>query len=186
MSVWSLGARAKQMADTVMPGVAVTESPAEANTDVIALRAAFPDLPIRAVSMYGQDWAIITAEAIVDVCRFLRDNETLRFDALADITASDLLPRSPRWEVVYQLTSMVRNIRFRLKVEIENVAEPEVPSVTSIYRVADWYEREIFDLMGIRFGGHPNLRRIVLPADWQGFPLRYDHPIGGEEVGFTS
>jgi len=174
------------MADTVMPSAAVTESPAEANTAVIALRAAFPDLPIRAASMYGQDWAIVPGEAIVHVCRLLRDDENLRFDALVDITASDLLPRTPRWEMVYQFTSMARNVRFRVKVEIDNVPEPEVPSVTPVYRVADWYEREVFDLMGIRFGGHPNLRRIVLPDDWQGFPLRYDHPIGGEEVGFTS
>jgi NADH-quinone oxidoreductase subunit C len=172
------------MAD--MNATALTESPAEANSAVIALRAAFPDVPIRAVSMYGQDWAIVPAEAIVAVARFLRDDESLRFDSLVDITASDLLPVAPRWEIVYQLTSMARNVRFRLKVEVEDGPDPEVPSLTPVYLVANWFEREMFDLMGIRFSGHPNLRRILLPDDWQGFPLRYDHPIGGEEVGFTS
>jgi NADH-quinone oxidoreductase subunit C len=105
---------------------------------------------------------------------------------MVDVTAVDLLPVSPRWEVVYQLTSLSRNVRFRLKVEIEDGPDPEVPSITSVYQSANWFEREIFDLMGIRFPGHPALRRILLPDDWQGFPLRYDHPIGGEEVGFTS
>jgi len=173
------------MAEPTAPA-ALTESPAEANLAVVRLRAAFPDVPIRAVSMFGQDWAIVPAEAIVDVCRFLREDDQTKFDALVDVTAVDLLPRSPRWEVVYQLTSLSRNVRFRLKVEVEDTAAPEVPSVTSVYRVADWYEREVWDLFGIRFGGHPNMRRILLPDDWEGFPLRYDHPIGGEEVGFTS
>jgi NADH-quinone oxidoreductase subunit C len=173
------------MAESTAPA-ALTESPAEANLAVVRLRAAFPDVPIRAVSMFGQDWAIVPAEAIVDVCRFLREDDQTKFDALVDVTAVDLLPRSPRWEVVYQLTSLSRNVRFRLKVEVADTAEPEVPSVTSVYRVADWYEREVWDLFGIRFAGHPNMRRILLPDDWEGFPLRYDHPIGGEEVGFTS
>lgn len=165
---------------------AVIESPGEANVAIICLREAFPDVPIRAGSMYGQDWAIVPAEAIVQICRFLRDDDQTRFDALTDITAVDLLPRTPRWEVVYQLTSYPRNVRFRLKVEVPDGPEPEVPSVTAAYQTANWYEREVFDLMGIRFTDHPNLRRIVLPEDWQGHPLRYDHPIGGEAVGFTS
>lgn len=173
------------MADSTA-AAALTESPAEANVAVVRLRAAFPDVPIRAVSMFGQDWAIVPAEAIVDVCRFLREDDQTKFEALVDVTAVDLLPRSPRWEVVYQLTSLSRNVRFRLKVEVADTAEPEVPSVTSVYRAADWYEREVWDLFGIRFAGHPNMRRILLPDDWEGFPLRYDHPIGGEEVGFTS
>jgi NADH-quinone oxidoreductase subunit C len=174
------------MAELTTPNAVLTESPAEANIAVIRLRAAMPDTPIRAVSMFGQDWAIVPADAIIDACRLLRDDEATRFDSLIDVTAVDLLPVTPRWEVVYQLLSMSRNVRFRLKVEVEDGPDPEVPSVTSAFQTANWYEREIFDLMGIRFPGHPALRRILLPDDWQGFPLRYDHPIGGEEVGFTS
>jgi len=174
------------MAETSAPAAALTESPAETNIAVVRLREAFPDLPIRAVSMFGQDWAIVPAEAVIDACRLLRDDNQTQFDMMVDVTAVDLLPVSPRWEVVYQLTSLSRNARFRLKVEVEDGPDPEVPSITSVYQSANWYEREIFDLMGIRFAGHPDLRRIVLPDDWQGFPLRYDHPIGGEEVGFTS
>ncbi len=174
------------MAESSAPTAALTESPAEANIAVVRLREAFPDLPIRAVSMFGQDWAIVPADAVVDACRLLRDDDRTKFDSLIDVTAVDLLPVSPRWEVVYQFMSLSRNVRFRLKVEVEDGPDPEVPSVTSVYQTANWYEREIFDLMGIRFPGHPALRRILMPDDWQGHPLRYDHPIGGEEVGFTS
>jgi NADH-quinone oxidoreductase subunit C len=123
---------------------------------------------------------------IVDACRVLRDDPTTGFKALLDVTAVDLLPRAPRWEVVYSLLAPARVARFRLKVEVEDVPNPEVPSVTSIHPGANWFEREVFDLFGIRFSEHPNLRRLLMPEDWQGYPLRFDHPLGGEEVGFTS
>jgi NADH-quinone oxidoreductase subunit C len=165
---------------------AVSVSEAEQNVAVLALRAAFPDASVRAVSGFGADWAIVPAGLIVDACRILRDDPAARFDVLLDVTAVDLLPRAPRWEVVYNLLSTSREARFRLKIELEDVPNPEVPSVTAIHAGANWFEREVFDLLGIRFSDHPNLRRLLLPEDWQGYPLRYDHPIGGEEVGFTS
>jgi NADH-quinone oxidoreductase subunit C len=161
-------------------------SPAEENIAVQRIRAVFPDSPVRAVSMFSTDWAIVEADVIADVCTLLRDDPETRFKMLVDITAVDLLPRTPRWEVVYSLLSLSRNTRFNLKVEILDGPDPIVPSVSSVFRSANWYEREIFDLMGIRFSDHPDLRRILLPDDWQGFPLRFDHPLGGEEVGFTS
>jgi NADH-quinone oxidoreductase subunit C len=174
------------MVDTEQTGAALEVSPAEANIAVQRLRAAFPDLPIGVGSQFGQDWAVIPADAIVEVCRFLRDDEQTRFTMLISITAVDLLPRAPRWELVYALQSLPRNARFRLKVTIENGPNPEAPTVTQVYINANWYEREVFDLMGIRFSDHPNLKRILMPDDWQGYPLRFDHPLGGEEVGFTS
>ncbi len=165
---------------------AVATSPAENNVAVLALRAAFPGVSIRAVSAFGADWAVVPAGLIVDACRVLRDDPGTTLNVLLDVTAVDLLPRSPRWEVVYSLLSRSRVDRFRLKVEVEDVPNPEVPSVTSIHAGANWFEREVFDLFGIRFSEHPNLRRLLLPEDWQGHPLRFDHPLGGEEVGFTS
>jgi NADH-quinone oxidoreductase subunit C len=164
----------------------VAVSPAESNIAVQRLRLLFPDAPIRAASMYGTDWAIVPAELIVEVTKALRSDPDTRFNMLVDVTAVDLLPRSPRWEVVYNFLSLSRNARFNLKVELADGPEPALPSVSSVYRSANWYEREIFDLMGIQFVDHPDLRRILLPEDWQGHPLRFDHPLGGEEVGFTS
>jgi NADH-quinone oxidoreductase subunit C len=168
------------------PAEALAASPAESNIAVVRLRAAFPEARILAVSMYGSDWAVVPPALIVQASTLLRNDPETDFAMLCDITAVDLLPREPRWEVVYSLQSIRRNTRFRLKVEVPDGADPVVPSITSVYRSANWYEREIYDLMGIRFGDHPDMRRIVLPEDWQGYPLRFDHPLGGEEVGFTS
>jgi NADH-quinone oxidoreductase subunit C len=165
---------------------AVTASPAEQNVAVQWLRQSFPDVSIPAMSAYGSDWAVVPSELIVDACRALRDGPATAFEMLVDVTANDLLPRMPRWEVVYNFLSLARNERFRLKVEVEDGPDPVVPSVSSVYLSANWYEREIYDLMGIRFSAHPDLTRILLPEDWQGYPLRFDHPLGGEEVGFTS
>jgi NADH-quinone oxidoreductase subunit C len=164
----------------------VVESPAESNIATITLREKLPGLRIVAYSSYGDDWTVVPAEGIVDVLRVLRDDPRTDFDALLDVTSVDLLPRAPRWEVVYSLLSVRRFARFRVKVEVPDGAAPEVPSATPVYPSANWYEREVYDLMGISFAGHPDLRRILLPDDWQGYPLRFDHPLGGEEVGFTS
>ena len=158
----------------------------DANPTVQALRAAFPDLELRAAGMRGQDWVVVPASAIVEICTFLRDDPRTQYKMLTDITAVDLLPRAPRWDVVYSLLSLSRNDRFRLKVAIPDGEAPSVPTATPVWPAANWYEREIFDLMGIRFTDHPDLRRILMPDDWVGHPLRYDHPLGGEEVGFTS
>lgn len=174
------------MAGEEVPAGAVVESPAESNTATIVLRENLPHLRIVAYSSYGQDWVVVPAEEVVAALRVLRDDPRTSFDALLDVTAVDLLPRAPRWEVVYSLLSTRRFARFRIKVEVPDGPAPEIPSATPAYIAANWFEREVYDLMGIRFAGHPDLRRILLPEDWQGYPLRFDHPMGGEEVGFTS
>lgn len=166
--------------------VAVAQHAAEGNIALQRLRLAFPTVPFHPGTDHGFDWAVVPGEAIVEVCRFLRDDPQTRFNQLSSVTVVDLLPHHPRWEVVYHLLSLPRNARFRLKVELADSADPETPSVCGVWSGANFYEREMFDLMGIRFAGHPDLRRILLPDDWQGHPLRYDHPLGGEEVGFTS
>jgi NADH-quinone oxidoreductase subunit C len=113
----------------------------------------------------------------------LRDS--FAFDMLLDITAVDYHPQlEPRFNVVYQIYSVSRNERISLRVPV-NHNHPSLPSVTSAYVNANWFEREIFDMFGITFEGHPDLRRIIMPYDWQGHPLRKDYPLGYEEVQFT-
>jgi len=97
----------------------------------------------------------------------------------------DWHPADPRFEVIYHLHSTERNNRLRLKVRVrEN--EPEVDSVTGVWRGANWYEREVFDMFGIRFRNHPDLRRILMPTDWEGYPLRKDYPVHGHKYDYQS
>ncbi len=121
----------------------------------------------------------IAPQRITSVCGFLKHE--CRFVRLSSVTAVDRYPAEPRFEVVYHLQSPERNERVRLKCRLAGEA-PEIDSVTSIWRGADWYEREVFDLFGIRFAGHPDLRRIMMPDDWEGHPLRKDYPITGSRV----
>jgi len=121
----------------------------------------------------------IAAERIVSACRFLKAEQN--FARLSTITAVDWYPEEPRFEVVYHLHSPERNERVRLKCRVTG-ENPEIDSVTAIWRGANWYERETFDLFGIRFRNHPDLRRIMLPEDWEGYPLRKDYPVTGNRV----
>lgn len=116
---------------------------------------------------------------IVEVCAKLKKD--LDFIRLSTVTAVDRYPVEPRFEVVYHLHSLSRNDRLRLKVRVGGPA-PSVESVTSVWRSANWYEREVFDLFGISFHNHPDLRRIMLPDQWEGHPLRKDYPITGSRV----
>jgi NADH-quinone oxidoreductase subunit C len=111
-------------------------------------------------------------------CEFLRDAPGLRFEFLADLTAVDLYPNEPRFEVVYHLLSLETAERLRLKVRVSG-ENPQVDSVVRVWPSANAFEREAFDLFGIRFDGHPYLRRILLPEDWEGHPLRKDYPTEG-------
>jgi NADH-quinone oxidoreductase subunit C len=119
----------------------------------------------------------IAAGKIVAVCGFLK--QELRFVRLSTLTGVDRYPSEPRFEVVYHLHSLERNERLRLKCRLPG-ADPEIDSVTAVWRGANWSEREAFDLFGIRFRNHPDLRRIMLPDDWQGNPLRKDYNVMGD------
>ena len=109
-------------------------------------------------------------------CRFLRDE--LGYSFLADVTALDLYPQEPRFEVVYHLLAMGRSERLRLKVRVGG-ENPRCASAVPVWPAANAFEREVFDLFGIVFDGHPFLRRLLLPEDWEGYPLRKDYPVGG-------
>lgn len=123
---------------------------------------------------------IIAPEQIVPVCRFLKD--TAGFERVSAVTGVDWWPRAPRFEVVYLLHSLRHNLRLRLMVRIGE--GEEVDSVTPVWRGANWYEREVFDLFGVRFRNHPNLERIMMPADWEGHPLRKDYPVHGYKYSY--
>ena len=121
----------------------------------------------------------IAPERIVSVCRFLKTQQ--EFVRLSTVTGVDRYPDEPRFEVVYHLHSLARNQRLRLKCRLPG-SNPEIDSVTEVWRSANWFERETFDLFGVRFRNHPDLRRIMLPDDWEGHPLRKDYPVTGARV----
>ncbi len=116
---------------------------------------------------------------LLPVCRHLHQ---AGFERLSAVTAVDWWPREPRFEVVYFLHSLKQNARLRLTLRLS--AQEPVDSVVEIWRSANWYEREVFDLFGIEFRNHPNLERIMMPADWEGFPLRKDYPIHGHKYSY--
>ena len=116
---------------------------------------------------------------IVSVCGFLKYDQ--KFVRLSAMTAVDRYPAEPRFEAVYHLHSVERNERLRLKCRVRG-EDSLIDSVTSVWRSANWYEREVFDLFGISFLNHPNLRRIMMPEDWEGHPLRKDYPVTGSRV----
>lgn len=126
---------------------------------------------------------IVVPEKIAEVARTLRDE--YGFAMLSDETAVDYgLDADPRFHVVYQLRDVTRNLLITLRVPLPGV-NPRVASLVPLYPNADWLEREVFDMFGITYEGHPDLRRIIMPFDWEGHPLRKDYPLGYEEVQFT-
>ena len=113
-----------------------------------------------------------------EACALLRDDAGCAFNFLSDITCVDWYPAEPRFEVVYHLLSISKKERVRLKVRLDS-AGPVVESLTPLWPGANYFEREVFDLFGIRFTGHPYLRRLLMPEDWEGHPLRKDYPVEG-------
>lgn len=148
-----------------------------------ATAAAVRDFDAEAVVTGKYDRGELTLEIapdrIVAVCRHLK--ERLSFVRLSTVTGVDRYPAEPRFEVIYHLHSLERNERLRVKCRLPG-DNPEIDSVTPVWRAANWYERETFDLFGIRFRGHSDLRRIMLPEDWEGHPLRKDYPVTGTRV----
>ncbi len=133
------------------------------------------------VEAYGEFTVIVPRQHIVDVCSYLKGSAVARFDFLADLCGVDRgVEEEPRFEVNYHLFSTTKHHRLRLKVVL-NDDDVHVPTVTGVWRTANWHERETFDLFGVVFDGHPDLRRILLPDDWQGHALRKDFPLRGYE-----
>lgn len=151
---------------------------------VEALRNAFPDAFQSAQEFRGDVAVFVDSARIVDVCRYCRDTRGLEYNFLSDVTAVDYLPQEPRFGVLYHVYSMLHNRSLCLKVMLPE-DDPTVSSVTDIYPAANWFEREVYDLMGITFTGHPDLRRLLMPEDWDGHPLRKNYPLGYETVQFS-
>jgi NADH-quinone oxidoreductase subunit C len=126
----------------------------------------------------GELTVVVPREHLRRAAEFLRSDPELQFTFLSDVTGVDCFPREPRFELNYHLLSLARRERLRLKVRL-NGAHPAVESVTPVWPTANWHEREVFDLFGVLFEGHPDLRRILMPEDWEGHPLRKDYPVEG-------
>jgi NADH-quinone oxidoreductase subunit C len=142
----------------------------------------FPGHVLGTTTTAGQVGVIVKKDALKDICRYLRDEPSLKMDHLADLTAVDFSKypgdAGPRFEVVYNLISIPYHHRIRLKARVPE-EDPRIDSVSSIWQTANWHERETYDLMGIKFDGHPDLRRILLTDDWEGHPLRKEYPLKG-------
>jgi NADH-quinone oxidoreductase subunit C len=152
-------------ADLAVPGFIVTLQSAMAGA-------------VTGLSYFVGDWTVlVAADRILDVMRHLREAPDARFDLCSDVTATDWPQRPERFDVVYCLYSTERHQRVRVKAKL---AEGQaIASVTSVWGAANWLEREVFDLFGVVFAGHPDPRRILLPEDWQGYPQRKDYPLEG-------
>lgn len=158
--------------------------PAQAEAALEQLQQQFADIFFEARRFRGELTVYVPRENIVAVAGFLRNTPALNYNYLADLTGNDWPDRDPRFEIIYQLYSLEHHTSLRLKVRV-----PEdsctCPSVTSVWGTANWHEREVFDMFGVTFDGHPDLRRILMPVEWEGHPLRQDYAIGWEDPEFT-
>ena len=143
--------------------------------------------PVTGDTALGELTVIVDSAKVVAVARHLKSNES--FERLVSVTAVDWYPMEPRYEVVYHFHSIKTNRRLRVKCKVSSAGSgmastPEIESLCSVYRCADWFEREVFDLFGITFRNHPDLKRILMPVDWEGHPLRKDYPVHGYKYSY--
>jgi len=146
------------------------------------VREKFPRAVIETVEFRSEQTIVLTIGQLVAVCAYLQKN--LQYTFLSTITAVDWDERVPRYDVVYHLLSIPNRSELRLKVRVGERREehPSVPTVISVWPGANWYEREVYDMFGITFAGHPDLRRILMPNDWTTHPLRKDYPLTGFDL----
>ena len=133
--------------------------------------------------VFDETQAVVSVENIVALCEALRDK--FSFGLLSTITAVDYgLQAEPRFHIIYQLNSITDSLFLTLRVPISG-ENPSIPTLTGVYKNANWRERELWDMFGIHVEGHPDLRRLLMPKDWEGHPLRKDYPLGNEEAQFS-
>jgi NADH-quinone oxidoreductase subunit C len=150
------------------------------NAVVASLMQADPGLLVDGNDQHNELTLEVVPEKILDSLRLLKEQ---RFERLSTVTAVDRYPMEPRYEVVYHLQSVSRNLYVRLKCRLNGDA-PEIDSATAVYAAANWYERETWDLFGVVFKNHPNLTRIMMPDFWEGHPLRRDYPVHGHKYSY--
>ena len=143
------------------------------------LEEKFPDQVVEVVEFRGDTFIEVKPDRIVDICKALKDGHDTGFKYLSMIAGMDYSPASPRFGVIYNLYSHKHHDRITLKARLADNQSPAIDSVSKVWSTANWHEREIYDMMGIRFNGHPDLRRILMPADWVGHPQRKDYPLKG-------
>jgi NADH-quinone oxidoreductase subunit C len=148
------------------------------------IKKQFPEAVSVPIEFHGETTLVVQPYRLIDVCTFLRDDPALKFDLLSDVSAVDHFPEHPRFAVNYHVYSLENNRELRLKVWLDG-EQPHVASATAVWPGANWHEREVWDLMGIVFDGHPDPRRIFLPEDYLGHPLRKDAAQFYEEPQFT-
>jgi NADH-quinone oxidoreductase subunit C len=149
----------------------------DSTTLAVSLKQAAPAATIETTASIDAHTTIVVSRTdLLTLARALRDRSDLRFDLLAELTAVDYSPREPRFEIVYVLVSIEHRVRLRMKVPLPG-NDPHLDSVTSVWPAANWLEREVWDLFGVVFDGHPDPRRLLMPEDWEGFPLRKDYPV---------
>jgi NADH-quinone oxidoreductase subunit C len=142
-----------------------------------SLREIFPGVELEeAPAVDGQPTAYVPRDDLPQIASALRDRAEWRFDFLAELTAIDFWPREPRFELVFLLVSISRRRRLRLKVRLHGT-DARIATVSTVWPSANWLEREVWDLFGITFDGHPDPRRLLMPEDWEGYPLRKDYPV---------
>ena len=153
-----------------------------AASSVQMVQEKFPQAVVETVEFRGEQTIVLLSESLVAICAYLQKDE--RYTFLSSVTAVDWLDRVPRYDVVYHLLSIPHQSELRLKVRVGQQGEdhPSVPTVSGIWPGANWYEREVYDLFGITFAGHPDLRRILMPMDWTTHPLRKDYPLSGFDL----
>lgn len=157
----------------------MTENSSEkANVVAQHLRAWNPNAIEEVIEFRGETTLVLPRKILRSVAEHCRDHAELQFNLLTDATCVDRFPHEPRFELSYHLVSIPRRDKLRLRVRLAG-SDPVVDTLCPVWPGANWLEREIFDLFGIRFAGHPDLRRILLPEDWEGHPLRKDFPVEG-------
>jgi NADH-quinone oxidoreductase subunit C len=149
------------------------------NKAVALLEEKFPEEVVEVVEFRGDTTIEVKPERIVEICTALRDNHETAFRYLSMIAGMDYSPASPRFGVVYNLYCHKHHNRITLKARLADDLAPAIDSVAKVWSTAIWHEREAYDMMGIRFNGHPDLRRILMPEDWVGHPQRKDYPLRG-------
>jgi NADH-quinone oxidoreductase subunit C len=152
---------------------------AENNLTITKLKEIFPNSILGEATFRGESTVTVPKEGIVQICKFLHSDPDLQYHLLTDLCGLDRFPEVPRFEVVYHLCSIKNYQRLRLRVKVGE--DESISSVESIWKAANWYEREAFDLFGIRFKNHPDLRRILLWDGFEGHPLRKDYPTKGPD-----
>jgi len=152
---------------------------AEIQIAVKKLQEKFPASVLEVTTFRGEVTITVSKGEIFEICKFLHSDPDLQFHLLTDLCGLDFFPQTPRFGVVYHLCSLKNNQRLRLKTRVGEMES--IPSVELIWKVANWYEREAYDLFGIRFENHPDLRRILLWDGYEGYPLRKDYPAEGPD-----